>query len=168
MISCTDFILVYNEAFKFLEEQRGYAAVTRFWRRLGRAYLGPLRRQARRNGLRGCFDWWNEALRQEAADFRTTLDEHAGVLEIHLRRCPSKYRLLSLPHIEPYPRYCDHCAVLYRATLEELGFEYEVDLSRCDQAACKRYIRRPPSAAPPGVTGTRSCGLTAPSSSGKG
>ncbi|MBC8869501.1 MAG: hypothetical protein H8E44_08790 [Planctomycetes bacterium] len=142
MISCTEFIPVYSEAFKFLEETQGRAGLEAFWVRLGRAYLGELRQQALARGLRGCFDWWTQALKEEASDFRTTLDEDAGVLEIHLRCCPSMKRLLTLEHMTPHPQYCEHCNVLYRETLEQLGFDYEVDLSECTQAVCRRYVKR--------------------------
>jgi hypothetical protein len=142
MISCTEFIPVYSEAFKFFHSRGGDKDVIAFWESLSDAYLGPLRELAQRKGLRGCFEWWTKALEEEAADFCTTLDEDEGVLEIYLRRCPSMAQLLELKHVQPFDRYCEHCDTLYRRALEQLGFDYKVDLSRCQQAECKRYVIR--------------------------
>ena len=46
--------------------------------------------------------------------------------------------------MEAYPDYCRHCDVLYRRVLEPLGYEYTIDLSRTDQAACTVIVRRKP------------------------
>ncbi len=43
-------------------------------------------------------------------------------------------RVLKEKHIEPYKHYGEHCHTLYRKVLEPFGFEYDIDLSKCDQA----------------------------------
>jgi hypothetical protein len=58
-----------------------------------------------------------------------------------MHRCPSKARLLECRHIEPYHDYCGHCDVLYRRILEPLGYEYILDMSRCNEAACSLTVR---------------------------
>lgn len=136
MISCTEFIPAYSELFKYLHERGGKDAVVRFWQRLSDSFLNNLRDLAARKGLAGCFEYWSHTLTEEAADFRMTIDEEKGEFTIEMRHCPSMGRLLEYEHIEPYEYYCEHCDTLYRRVLEPLGFTYEVDLSRCDQATC--------------------------------
>ena len=136
MISCTEFIPAYSELFKFLEKKGGKEAVVKYWETISKDGLDLLRKEASENGLRGCWNYWSHTLNEEAADFTMTLDEENGVFTIDMHKCPSKGKLISTPHIEPYKDYCEHCDLLYRNVLEPLGYKYEIDLSRCDKAAC--------------------------------
>ncbi len=142
MISCTEFIPAYSELFKFLESKGGKQAVIDFWENLSDSFLGNLRELATEKGLAGCFEYWSRTLSEEAADFKMTLDEENGVFTIDMKHCPSKGRLLEYTYLKPYPDYCEHCDLLYRRVLEPLGFEYNVDLSNCDKAACKLTVKR--------------------------
>ncbi|OHB55063.1 MAG: hypothetical protein A2Y12_10470 [Planctomycetes bacterium GWF2_42_9] len=141
MISCTEFIPAYSELFKFLEQKGGKAEVIRFWENLSDAFLNNLRELAAQKGLAGCFEYWSHTLSEEAADFKMMLDEENQVFTIEMRKCPSRGRLLERKDIEPYHVYCEHCDLLYRRVLEPLGFEYNIDLSNCDKAACKLVVR---------------------------
>ncbi|MBN1352754.1 hypothetical protein JXJ21_25420 [candidate division KSB1 bacterium] len=141
MLSCTEFIPAYSELFKFLHAKGGKQAVVDFWENLSDAFLGNLRELAESKGLRGCFEYWSHTLPEEAADFRMTLDEGAGIFKIEMRACPSKGRLLAAAELTPYPAYCEHCDSLYRRVLEPLGFEYDIDLSQADQARCVLIVR---------------------------
>jgi len=141
MISCTGFIPADSELFKFLHDRGGKEEVIRYWENLSDSFLKNLRDLAAEKGLAGCFEYWARTLTEEAADFRMTLDEENGIFTIEMRRCPSMGRLLEYRHIEPYRFYCEHCDVLYRRVLEPLGFEYDIDLSRCDEAICKVTVR---------------------------
>ena len=140
MISCTDFIPVYSELFKFLHSKNGKEAVVKFWERLSDEFLNNLRALAEKKGLTGCFEYWTHTLSEEAADFKMTLDEDKGYFEIEMRHCPSMGRLLEIKHIEPCEFYCEHCDTLYRRVLEPLGFNYEIELSQCDKAKCKLIV----------------------------
>jgi len=142
MISCTEFIPVYNELFKFLHARAGKEATVRFWEYLSDTFLDNLRNLAASRGLAGCFEYWSRTLTEEAADFRMKLDESKGLLEIEMRRCPSMGRLLDDPDLTPYTSYCEHCDTLYRRVLEPLGFHYEIDLSRCREARCRIRIQQ--------------------------
>lgn len=142
MISCTEFIPVYSELFKFLEKKGGKAAVISFWENLSDSFSNNLRDLAAQKGLAGCFEYWSRTLSEEAADFKMTLDEDNNVFTIEMRKCPSKSRLLEIPNIEPYYAYCEHCDVLYRRVLEPLGFSYDIDLSRTDHASCMLTVRK--------------------------
>lgn len=146
MISCTEFIPAYSELFKYLHAKGGETAVRDFWNYLSDTFLGNLKSLVEANGIRGCWLYWSHTLNEEAADFTMELDEDKGEFSIVMRHCPSKGRLLELPHITPYPDYCGHCDVLYRRVLEPLGFECAADLSRTDRAECAFRVRKKPAA----------------------
>jgi len=141
VIPCTQFIPAYSELFRYLEERGGPEEVVRFWEYLSDNFLGNLRELVEEHGLRGCWLYWSHTLNEEAADFTMTLDEDAGEFTITMHKCPSKGMLLRLEHMEPYHDYCAHCDTLYRRVLVPLGFEYEVDLSGCDEARCALVVR---------------------------
>ena len=142
MISCTEFIPAYSALFDEIHSRGGKEAVVRFWEALSDQWLSQLRDLAAAKGLEGCWEYWSHTLNEEAADFTMELDETVGEFRIRMQRCPSKGRLLETPHITPYPDYCEHCDTLYRRVLEPLGFEYQIDLSRCDRAACELVVRK--------------------------
>ena len=142
MISCTEFIPAYSELFKYIEEKDGAGGVLDYWNYISDMYvrerLGAL---AGKKGLMGCWEYWDKALNEEAADFTMELNEEEGTFVINMRYCPSKGRLLELEHIKPYHDYCGHCDVLYRRVLEPLGFNYETDMTDTDKAACSVIIK---------------------------
>lgn len=142
MISCTEFIPAYSELFRFLEQQGGFERVCAYWEYIAANGLKTLETLVQEKGIRGCYEYWSQTLNEEAADFTMTLDEEHGLFRIDMRYCPSKGRLLQYEHIEPYAKYCLHCGVLYRRVLEQLGFVYEYDFSRCDQASCSLTVRQ--------------------------
>ncbi len=148
MISCTEFIPAYSELFKYLEERGGKDAVLDYWNYISDNFLGNLRELVEEHGIRGCWLYWSHTLNEEAADFTMELDEEAGEFRIIMHHCPSKGRLNSIEHIEPYHDYCGHCGVLYKRVLEPMGYEYIYDMSECDKAKCSltvREIRKPTS-----------------------
>lgn len=142
MISCTEFIPAYSELFRYLEAKGGKPAVTGFWEYISDNFLNNLRDLVTKNGIKGCWMYWNHTLNEEAADFTMELDEEAGDFRITMHHCPSKGRLLEMKHIQPYHDYCAHCDLLYRRVLEPLGYSYEFDASRTDKAACAIVIKR--------------------------
>ena len=148
MISCTEFIPAYSELFKYLEQRGGKQAVVGFWEYISDEFLGNFRSLIEEHGLRGCWLYWSHTLNEEAADFTMELDEEldgeAGLFTIDMQRCPSKGGLLENQLIEPYHDYCGHCTVLYGRVLESRGFEYECDLSQCDEAKCRLVVRSKP------------------------
>lgn len=140
MIPCTHFIAAYSELFKHLEDTGGVGAVEDFWDYLSDNFLGNLESLVKELGIRGCWLYWSRALNEEAADFTMELDEDIGWFRIRMHRCPSKARLLEYAHIEPYHDYCRHCDALYRRMLEPLGYDYRIDTTRCDEAACELVV----------------------------
>ena len=52
MISCTEFIWVYNELFKFLEARGGEAKVIAFWQGISENYLEQVMALLRKGGFK--------------------------------------------------------------------------------------------------------------------
>lgn len=142
MISCTEFIPAYSELFKYLQKIGGKEAVIAYWAEISGDGLNSLRDQVSAHGIRGCYNYWTHTLNEEAADFTMTLDEENGEFSIHMHYCPSKGRLLEFKHLTPYPDYCLHCDMLYRRVLEPLGYSYDIDLSKCNEACCSIKVKK--------------------------
>ncbi len=138
MISCTEFIPLYSELFKYLEELGGKAEVEKYWEYISENYTSKfLGNEVSEYGLRGCWNYWSKSLNEEACDFEMGLDEKEGKFFINMIKCPSKGKLIEIEHIEPYYDYCGHCPALYTPQLKKFGIEADVmDFSKVDCAAC--------------------------------
>ena len=146
MVSCTEFIPLYSELFKYLEDIGGHDEVVRYWEYISDTYVADLLGKAvEGKGLRGCWEYWSKSLNEEACDFRMELDENEGTFSIDMRYCPSRGRLNAYEHMEPYRDYCGHCALLYARQLEKFGIvSEEFDMSHVDEAKCfERYRINP-------------------------
>ena len=139
MISCTEFILAYNELFAFIEERHGRQELIRFWEELADEFLHNLRDLVAERGLAGMHEYWTHTLTEEGADQTMTLSEDDFRIDMH--KCPSVAILRQNKHITPFPDYCEHCAVLYRRVIEPFGFRCEVQVheeGRCTLRVTKR------------------------------
>ena len=141
MISCTEFIPSYSELFSFLDENfGGHAEVERFWDYLfkpdGKGI--PLINFARKNGLRGCWDYSTGTLTEEAADVTRYFNEKEGWIHSEMHYCPSKGRLLEYEKtigLKPYYDYCGHCDY-YRSAYDLVGIKYFRNHLNVDRASC--------------------------------
>jgi len=147
MISCTEFIPSYSELFKYLDAKYGYEEVKRFWTYLfkpdGKGI--PLIHFAKQKGLRGCWEYWEGTLTEEAADCLKVMNEKEGWIYSEMYYCPSKGRLLELEKeigLKPYYDYCGHCDY-YRAALEKVGLMYFRNHLNVDKASCCSMIYNP-------------------------
>ena len=147
MISCTEFIPAYSELFSFLDENYGRAEVEKFWTYLfaptGKGI--PLINFAKRDGLRGCWDYWSGTLKEEAADCTRYFNEKAGWIASEMHYCPSKGRLLELEKeigLKPYYDYCGHCDY-YRAALDMVGLKWVRNHLHVDKASCSSILYNP-------------------------
>ena len=147
MISCTEFIPAYSELFSFLDENYGRAEVERFWTYLfaptGKGI--PLINFAKKDGLRGCWDYWSGTLKEEAADCTRYFNEKAGWIASEMHYCPSKGRLLELEKeigLKPYYDYCGHCDY-YRSALDMVGLKWVRNHLHVDQASCSSILYDP-------------------------
>ncbi len=147
MISCTEFIPSYSELFSYLEENHGEPEVRKFWTYLfeptGKGI--PLINFARKDGLRGCWNYWEGTLTEEAAHCTKWMSESGGWIYSVMHYCPSKGRLLELEKeigLKPYHNYCGHCDY-YRAALEEVGLTWIRNHMDTDKASCRSCIYDP-------------------------
>ena len=142
MISCTEFIPLYSEFFKFLEARGGHEAVVRYWEHISDSSMGDktnphsLISFVEKYGFEGTWRYWSHTLTEEACDILRMYDPKRKTGYSVMRRCPSKGMLLDMQHLEPYNDYCSHCGVLYPRVLEKYGIVCEWDYSGIDNASC--------------------------------
>lgn len=143
MVSCTEFIPLYSEFFKYLEERSGEDAVMQYWYYLSDNNLGDKTNPnslisfiERDGGFEGAIHYWEHTLSEEACDVLKIYDYNNRYVYSHMRHCPSRGMLNDLKHIEPYHNYCEHCNVIYQRVLEKYGIVYERDNSHIDRAEC--------------------------------
>lgn len=150
MISCTEFIPLYSEFFKFLDEQGGHDAVVRYWEHISDYSIGDKTNPyslasylEREGGLDGAWAYWNRSLSEEACDVLRIYNKDEQYIYSEMRQCPSRGMLNALGHIEPYYDYCEHCNVIYKRVLEQHGIMSKSDRSQVEHAKCSslRYLK---------------------------
>ena len=142
MVSCTEFIPLYSELFKFLENKGGKQEVLKYWQFVSDKYVEPrLGEEIKKHGLKGCWNYWNKSLNEEACDFSMTFDQTQNLFEIDMKGCPSRGMLNKLTYTEPYEDYCGHCDVLYSRVAKKYGIEIIGDYEHVDKACCKFIAR---------------------------
>ena len=150
MVSCTEFIPLYSELFKYIEDKSDHDAVVRYWHEIAEKYvrqrLGGL---VAEKGMAGCWEYWSHSLNEEAADFIMEYDDEENTFSIHMRHCPSAGMLNEMEHMEPYHDYCGHCVELYPPILKEYGIMSDEKDSFVDQktASCRESYYIPKSKA---------------------
>ncbi len=144
MISCTEFIPLYSEFFKFLEKRGGHDAVVEYWEHISDTSIGDKTNPnslaykcEMLGGYEGARAYWGHTLTEEACDLFEMVDEGAKVRYMHMRHCPSRGMLNALSHVEPYYDYCSHCDLIYSRVLEKYGIVYERDKAGIEHAECR-------------------------------
>ena len=148
MISCTEFIPMYSEFFKFLDKRGGgYDAVLEYWYHISDTSLGDETNPhsmvsfiKQYGGFDGALKYWNHTTSEEACDSCGVRDDVARYCYGKMRYCPSRGMLNSLKHIEPYENYCEHCKIIYSRVLEKFGCVYERDHSLVHLAQCESVL----------------------------
>ena len=147
MISCTEFIPLYSEFFKYLEKHGGEEAVMEYWIHISDTSIGDktnpnslASKCELYGGFGGAIAYWGHTLTEEACDFLKVYDHKNRFINSHMRHCPSKGMLNDLEHVEPYHNYCEHCNVIYSRILKNYGIEFIRDHSKIDNAECRSII----------------------------
>ena len=149
MISCTEFIPLYSELFKFLEKAGGYDAVMDYWYNICERGVGnkantnsliSFLERDKENPMEGAWKYWEMSLTEEACDLLRIFNPNEGYIISHMRHCPSRGMLNALDHVEPYHDYCEHCNVIYRPVLNQYGLESIRDNTWIDNAECRSMI----------------------------
>ena len=150
MISCTEFIPLYSEFFKYLAKNcGGDAAVMDYWVYLSDTSIGDktnpnslAAKCEKYGGYEGSRAYWGHTLTEEACDLYEIYNPVEQYTYSVMRYCPSRGMLNSLEHVEPYHDYCEHCKVIYSRVLEKYGIVYERDHSEIDHARCRSILYR--------------------------
>ena len=147
MISCTEFIPLYSEFFKYLEKLGGHDEVMKYWIHISDTSIGDKTNPNslaykcdRLGGFEGAIAYWGHTLTEEACDLLEMDDRQNRVKFSHMRHCPSRGMLNELTHVEPYYDYCTHCKIIYSRVLEKYGVEYIQDNSCIDRAECRSIL----------------------------
>ncbi len=147
MISCTEFIPLYSEFFKYLELHGGEEAVMKYWIHISDTSIGDktnpnslASKCELYGGFEGAKAYWGHTLTEEACDFIKVYDYERNFIMSHMRHCPSKGMLNDFEHVEPYHNYCEHCRVIYQRVLEKYGVSMIRDHSKIDSAECRSVI----------------------------
>ena len=147
MISCTEFIPLYNEFFKFLDRKGGYHEVLEYWYHISDTSLGDLTNPnslASNCELYGGFDgarkYWAHTTGEEACDVYALYNPTERYSYSEMRFCPSRAMLNAFTHITPYEHYCEHCKIIYSRVLEQYDTCYERDHSHVSEARCSSIL----------------------------
>jgi hypothetical protein len=116
------FFELYDHTFTFLEREYGSAAVEAFWASIADHRLGDLETLMREKGFKGMEEYWRATLGQEGADYEMQTTEHSFFVRV--KRCPPN-EWFKTRGLAKYPRYCDHCRVLYGRVGGRCGYAME-------------------------------------------
>lgn len=134
-----DFIVVYNETFKFIEEKYGVEAVKDLWETISKRWCTHLDSLVKEKGLEGMLEYWGGSdgtLGREKADYEIKLE--GGVLSGVMHKCPSVGELLERGR-ELYKgslNYCSHCQALYAPIANKYGYEMFFDVELDEAGGC--------------------------------
>lgn len=136
-----DYIVAYNETFRYVEERFGSAALKDMFSAISDQWCVHLDECVRRGGIGGCMEYWGGGEnggtlgREKAA---CTISIKDGVFSIEMNECPSVKELRERGK-EPYAgktTYCDHCRALYAPVLGRYGLSFDVDIRYGEDGSC--------------------------------
>lgn len=139
MIPCTEFILAYNELFKFLHRKYGKKAVVDFWIYISDKFLTNLDELVKEKGIAGMAEYWTHTLTEEKAEYCMGVGEN--YFEIYMKKCPS-VGIMNKRKVEKYPYYCQHCDILYKRIIEKYGFRYRIKFIDINRGVCRLKIQK--------------------------
>jgi hypothetical protein len=134
-----DFIVIYNESFKYIEKNFGADAVKDFWKTISDQWCTHLRELVRSKGIAGMNEYWggnDGTLGREKAECSIKIED--GIFKILMHKCPSVGELKERGR-EIYKgelSYCEHCPALYVPIAEESGFWMKFDIDYDEDGYC--------------------------------
>jgi len=140
LISCIEFVPIYSEFFKFLDERHGKQAVIDFWVAFSDKYLKPMRALIEEKGLSGIEEYWNRTLSESGGKYDIKKTEDGIVLDI--LNCPTigVFRK-EFSYLEPYTDYCDHNEHIFGTMIKDCGYSFKhevLDFGVCRITVGKR------------------------------
>ena len=125
-----DFIVIYNETFKYVEKNYGRKQVDDLWAAISEEWCTHLRSLVAEKGLQGMNEYWGGdtgTLSREKAFYDISLKD--GVFSIVMDACPSVNEIRERG-FEVYTDYCEHCVALYGPVVADYGFELKSYIER--------------------------------------
>jgi hypothetical protein len=138
-VTVYDFIVIYNETFKYIEDRYGVEALKDLWRTINEQFCVHLDRLVREQGLAGFMEYWNGTdgtLGREKADYQVCMND--WVFAGYMHNCPSVGELKHAGRKIYNGKlcYCDHCPALYAPVAAKYGYKMLFDISRDDTGQC--------------------------------
>lgn len=143
-MNLNDFIVIYNETFKYIDENYGVDAVKDLWTTISDSWCLHFRELIKTKGLEGMLEYWGGdqgTLGREKADFEVSLND--GVFKMDMIKCPSVAELRERKRMIYSGKlsYCDHCPALYPPIAEEYGFKMYMDIDYNIDGECAGSCR---------------------------
>jgi hypothetical protein len=121
-----EFVIAYNNMFKFLNDHFDGTTVETFWEHLSDLLCQRMVHLAKTKGIPGLVEYWAETLEAEGARCKIIFNTNGqrSMLTIQMFECPS-IKKLKEHDIEPCSQYCGHCQIMYQRALEKVGLHFE-------------------------------------------
>lgn len=134
-----DFIVIYNETFKYIEAEYGAEAVKDLWATISEQWCTHLDALVREKGLEGMFEYWggnDGTLGREKAECDVKLSD--GVFSVTIQKCPSVGELVERGRVLYHGglNYCSHCPALYVPIANKYGYEMFFDIEHDETGGC--------------------------------
>jgi len=139
MIPAKEFILVYNELFKFIEKKYSKENVIKLWEFISDKFLTDFDQLIKDKGILGIVEYSAHTLTEEGAEF--TMSVRPYYFENFIEKCPS-IKIMNKRKVKKYPQYCEHCIILYKKIIEKYGFTYKIQFIDREKGKCKIKIKK--------------------------
>ena len=136
MIPSDQFVLFYNEIFKFLAG-RGKNELDRYYERIADRQGNFTLDKYRREGLKGVYDYYRRIEVEENCELEMYLQP--DYLRLRMTKCPSLSKAL-VSATGACPVYCDHCPGWCLRVLARAGFWEVYDLVSRTEPVCDEWI----------------------------
>jgi len=138
MMPSDQFVLFYNEIFKFLEK-KGDEELRKYYDRVSRRQEDFCISLFTDKGLRGMFEYWERIRVEENCDCRQNLTD--TYLEFRMNVCPSLSKVVK-SDAGPCARYCDHCPGWVLPIFSKTGYFCVYDLVGRTKPSCYMFITK--------------------------
>jgi YhcH/YjgK/YiaL family protein len=138
MLPSDQFVLFYNEIFKFLEQQ-GSDALRKYYDRIAKRQEDFCLKQFQEMGLKGMYDYWERIRIEENCDSWRRFAADGSYLEGGQNVCPSLSKVLE-SETGPCRVYCDHCPGWVLPVMTKAGYYYVYNLISRTKPSCLNFI----------------------------
>ena len=134
-----DFIVTYNETFKYIECKYGVEAVKELWQTISEQWCTHLDELVKNKGLDGMVEYWggeDGTLGREKAEYEISLKD--GIFFGIMHECPSVKELHERDKkiYNGKLTYCDHCPALYSPVAKKYGIKMTFNIEHEENGEC--------------------------------